>query len=241
VSKDALKSDATLVIVELLVQSFGIYLWLLVVMLRFHILYVIFDRKDTITYRTYLYPTLIIYVPVALFNLLAALNYKEWAYYWSDEISSYRAKGVTIFVNLTFVTLNIGLIAYYNIKLRNVIPLFNEFKETNVGVACLISHVTFTIISVFLSAGDKIWYKTCVLSLYTIIFDIFFWIIMYRPLMDCLRDRDAAMKKFFKDTYAVKLYDACMDTIDFNTLTDSSTKISNSDSGKLSNFESIRV
>jgi len=202
-------SYLAIIIAQIFYVCLGIFLPLHITVLRFHLLYEIFIMGRQITWKTYMLPTLGLYLPVCLFNILMAFNIQNIAFVWNEQQQVYKAATFISGINVVFVFIYIVAVCHYNLKLKKIVPAFNEYQETLVITFCVLFNMGYILVMMYFKPMDALNIKYCTLILFTLTFDIFYWTIMGRPLYNCLFHPVTSFRSFRENAFAVKMYNAC--------------------------------
>jgi len=178
---------------------FGVELFLAVLVLRLYSLYQVFVRHRAISDVKLMPPIIAFYLPVLAIALYATFAPIGWAFYY-DFGNAYCSANFYFKLSL-FIVGAIGLLVlgWLTFKLRDIRRGFNEFKELRIGFYFALLTIIVNTLVVLLDWNYHVWGKYLLVIVNLFMGNVYFWLVMYRPLYGCMFEREKCLQKFITD------------------------------------------
>jgi len=115
---------------------------------------------------------------------------------WNEEdICLFREWAKSTMILMT--TLGFLVLMWFWFRLRRVnITVFNEYRETRIGVCLACLNITVTGVVIFANLSTWYWVCLTVVILHLITGNLYIWLVILPPVYRCLTNRQAHLSKF---------------------------------------------
>jgi len=178
---------------------FGVELFLAVLVLRLYSLYQVFVRHWAISDVKFIPPVLVFYLPVVGVALFATFAPAGWAFYFDSDQQYCTAN---FYFKLSLFAVSAGgllVLGWFTFKLQNIRRGFNEFKELRIGFYFALLTIVVNTAVVLLRWNYTLWGKYLLVALNLVMGNVYFWLVMYRPLYGCMFAREQCLQQFIMD------------------------------------------
>jgi len=177
----------------------GVELFLAVLILRLYSLYQVFVRHWAISDVKLAPPILAFYIPVIAVAVFATFAPNGWAFYY-DTANGYCSANFYFKLSL-FLIGAVGLVGlgWLTFKLQHIRRGFNEFRELRIGFYFALLTIVINTVVVLLSLNYYRWGKYSLVVVNMVMGNVYFWLVMYRPLYGCMFERERCLQQFITD------------------------------------------